>query len=49
MLVRMDPEKCGPNIVYEKLKKVLYFFVIESIYSILKSALLSYVNMRKDI
>ena len=41
MLVQMYPEKCGLNVVYEKLKKVLYLEVLKAIYGMLKSALLS--------
>ena len=47
MLVHMDPGKYGPNIVHEKGKKVLYIDIIKDIYGMLKSALLSYIKLRK--
>ena len=47
MLVQTDPEKYGPNVVYEKGKKVLYLEVLKPIYGMLQSALLSYIKMRK--
>ena len=46
MLVQTDPEKYGPNVVYEKLKKVLYIEVLKYIYVFLQQALLSYINLK---
>ena len=43
----MYPVKYDPNVVYEKVNKVLYLKVLKSIYGILKSALLSYIKLRK--
>ena len=41
MLVYMDLEKHGPNVVYEKLNKVLYLEFLKTIYVMLKSSILS--------
>ena len=41
MLVYMDLEKYGPNVVYEKLNKVLYLEFLKTIYVMLKSSILS--------
>ena len=49
MLVQTDPEKYGPNVVYEKGKKVLYLDLFKAIYGMLQSALLSYINPRKKL
>ena len=49
MLVQLDPEKYGPNVVYEKGKKVLYLELFKAIYGMLQSALLSYINPRKKL
>ena len=35
MLVHMDPEKCGTNVVYEKGNKSLYLKVLKYIYGVL--------------
>ena len=43
----MDPEKYGHNVVYKKSNKVLYIEVLKYIYGMLKSAILSYINLRK--
>ena len=45
MLVQMDPGKYGHSVVYGKVKKVLYLEVLQAIYGMLQSALLSYINM----
>ena len=47
MLVHIDPGKYGPNVVYEKVKKVLYIEVIKSTYIMPQSYLLSYINLIK--
>ena len=35
ILVQMDPVKCGPNVVHEKGKKVLYLKFLKAIYGML--------------
>ena len=35
MLVHMYPEKYGPDVVYEKGKKVIYLEVLKAIYGII--------------
>ena len=45
MLVHMDPEKYGPNVVYEKVKNLIYLKVIKYIYGMPQSYLLSYNKM----
>ena len=47
ILVQMDSEKFGPNLVYEKVNKVLYIEVLKAIYYMLQSYLFSYIKMRK--
>ena len=49
IMVQTDPEKYGPNVVYEKGKKVIYLKLLKDMYGMLQSALLSYINMRKDL
>ena len=39
--------KYSPNVVYEKLKKVLYIEFFKAMYDMLQLALLSYINSRK--
>ena len=39
MLVQMDPEKYGLNVVYEKVKTVLYLKVIKGICGMLQYSL----------
>ena len=36
ILVQMDPEKYGPNMVYKKGKAVLYIEVLKAIYGMLQ-------------
>ena len=41
--------KNNPNTVYEKGKKVLYLRFLKAIYDMLKSDILSYINLRKGL
>ena len=47
MLVQMDPEKYGPNAVYEKGNEALYLKVLKYIYGMLQIYLISYIFLRK--
>ena len=49
MLVQLDPGLYGPCVVYEKGKKVLYVEVLRAIYGMLKSAMLFYNKIKKDL
>ena len=47
IMVQVYQEKYGPNVVYEKVNKVLNLEVLRAIYGMLQSALLSYNNLIK--
>jgi hypothetical protein len=49
MLVNINPELCGPAVVLENQKKVLYVEVLKAIYGLLEAALLWYKTFRKDL
>lgn len=49
MLVQMDPGLYGPKVVMENGKKVLYTEVLQAIYGMLQSALLSYNKLRENL
>ena len=49
MLVDLDPEVYGKNVVFENGKKILYIVVLKAIYGMLQSSLLFYRKLRKDL
>ena len=40
MLIQLDPQFCGPHVVYERESKVLYVQVLQAIYGMLTASLL---------
>ncbi len=49
MLIKMDPTIYRPYVVIEKDKLVLYLNIVKALYGMLKSALLFYKKLRKDL
>ena len=49
MLVELAPEECGPFVVIENGKKVLYVRILKALYGMLAAALLWYKKFRKDL
>ena len=47
ILVQLYRGKYDANVVYEKVKKLLYLDSIRAIYCVLQLDLLSYINVRK--
>ena len=48
-MVELDPQTYQDFIVLEDGKKVLYLWVLKAIYGLLKSALLFYKKLQKDL
>ena len=49
MLIEMDPELYRDKVVYSNGEKILYVETLQAIYGLLKSALLFYRKLRKDL
>ena len=45
MLVELAPEECGPFVVIENGKKVLYVRILKALYGMLAAALLWYLSL----
>ena len=48
-LVQLDPQLYGPQVVYERERKVLYVQVLRAIYGMLTASLLWYLKFKKDL
>ena len=48
-MVKLDPEKYGPYVVFENGKKVLYVETLKAIYGHLLASILFYKKFRKDL